>query len=182
MNITEAARWVHEQMPAELLSGPPELSAYDDEVVVLLPIALPALPEDLPAEARRRAEYQLIAQRREETRPLRMRLARDLQKRLGLAVAWGMRAGESEALFTTRSAPVMTRLGRAEREVLDTLVAAGVADTRSSALAYAVRAFATEHADWLAEVRDAIAQVEQVRARLSLTPRSGPPARPDSTS
>ena len=73
----------------------------------------------------------------------------------------------------------MTRLGRAERDVLDTLVGAGVADTRSSALAYAVRAFAAEHADWLAEVREALAQVEQVRARLKLTRRSGAPVVPD---
>ena len=34
----------------------------------------------------------LIAQRREETRTLRMRLARELQKQLELPVAWGMRA------------------------------------------------------------------------------------------
>jgi len=56
------------------------------------------------------------------------------------------------------------------------LVAAGVADTRSAALAYAVRAFAAEHADWLDEVREAIAQVDQVRGRLKLTRRAGAPA------
>src|SRR5262249_4692195 len=126
-------------------------------------------------DERRAAEQRLIAQGREETRPLRMKLARELQKLVGRPVAWGMRAGGSEALFTTRSAPVMTRLGRAERDVLDTLVAAGVADTRSSALAYTVRAFAAEHADWLAEVRAAIEQVDQVRARLKLIRRSGAP-------
>jgi hypothetical protein len=98
-----------------------------------------------------------------------------MQEIVGRPVAWGMRVGDTTALFTTRSAPVMTRLGRAERDVLDTLVAAGVADTRSSALAYTVRAFAAEHADWLAEVRAAIEQVEQVRSRLKLTRRSGAP-------
>jgi len=122
------------------------------------------------------AEQQLIGQRREETRALRMRLARDLQELAGRPVAWGMRIGGSSTLFTTRSVPVMTRLGRAERNVLDTLVAAGVADTRSSALAYTVRAFAAEHADWLAEVRAAIEQVDQVRARLKLTRRAGAPS------
>jgi hypothetical protein len=58
---------------------------------------------------------------------------------------------------------------------LDTLVAAGVAETRSSALAYAVRAFATQHADWLAEVRQAITQVEEIRSRLKLTRQPGAP-------
>jgi hypothetical protein len=104
-----------------------------------------------------------------------MRLAQELQAVVGRPVAWGMRVGTISALFTTRTAPVMTRLGRAERDVLDTLVAAGVADTRSSALAYTVRAFAAEHADWLSEVRQAIEQVDQVRARLKLRRRAGVP-------
>jgi hypothetical protein len=64
---------------------------------------------------------------------------------------------------------------------LDTLVAAGVADTRSSALAYVVRAFNVEHAAWLAEVREAIAQVEQVRSRLTLSRRTGAPSVEPST-
>ena len=79
------------------------------------------------------------------------------------------------ALTTPRAAPFSPGGGGPARDVLDTLVAAGVADTRSSALAYTVRAFAAEHADWLAEVRAAIEQVEQVRSRLKLTRRSGAP-------
>ncbi|HEX9371800.1 MAG TPA: hypothetical protein VF897_12380 [Roseiflexaceae bacterium] len=178
MNTGELQNWLREHLPANLLVGPPEMTIYDDEAVIVLPLATAELDAGLGGEERRRAEERQIAQRREETRPLRMKLARELQSQLGRPVAWGMRAGGSEALFTTRSTPVMTRLGRAEREVLDTLMAAGVADTRSSALAYAVRAFAAEHADWLAEVREAIAQVEQVRARLKLTRRHGAPSVP----
>jgi hypothetical protein len=121
------------------------------------------------------AERRLIAHQREMSRPLRIQLARELQGMLRRSVAWGMRAGSSEELFTTRSVPVMTRLNRNERDVLDTLVAAGVADTRSAALAYTVRAFATAHADWLAEVREAIEQVQQVRSKLKLRRRSGEP-------
>jgi hypothetical protein len=171
--------WLQERLPAGLAAAPPEIAEYDDEIVIVVPIAADAIDAGLGGAERRDAERRLIRQRREETRPLRMKLARELQSRLGRPIAWGMRAGGSEALFTSRSAPVMTRLGRAERDVLDTLVGAGVADTRSSALAYAVRAFAAEHADWLAEVREALAQVEQVRARLKLTRRSGAPAVPE---
>lgn len=179
MKTSELQRWLQERLPAGLAAGPPEVAEYDDEVVITIPLVVEGLDAGLPADDRRQAEGQLIVQRREETRPLRMKLARELQSRLGRPVAWGMRAGGSDALFTTRSAPVMTRLGRAEREVLDTLVAAGVADTRSSALAYTVRAFAAEHADWLAEVREALVHVEQVRARLKLTRRPGAPIVPD---
>jgi hypothetical protein len=175
VKIEELQRRLQERLPAQLLAGPPEISIYDDEVVVMLPIVADGLDTSLPDDELRAAALRLIGQRREETRGLRMKLARDLQEIVGRPVAWGMRAGDTSALFTTRSAPVMTRLGRAERDVLDTLVAAGVADTRSSALAYTVRAFAAEHADWLAEVRAAIEQVEQVRARLKLTRRSGAP-------
>jgi hypothetical protein len=176
VNTKELQQWIGERLPDGIAAAPPEITFYDDEIVIVVPLAEDATGADAESEERRAAAYRLIAQRREETRSLRIKLARELQARLGRPVAWGMRAGSSEALFTTRSTPVMTRLGRAEREVLDTLVAAGVADTRSSALAYAVRAFAAEHTDWLAEVREAIAQVDQVRARLKLTRRSGAPA------
>jgi Arc/MetJ-type ribon-helix-helix transcriptional regulator len=60
---------------------------------------------------------------------------------------------------------VMTRLRQPERLVLDTLVDAGVARSRSEALVWAVR-LVGEHAEaWLAELRDAMAAVEEVRAR-----------------
>jgi hypothetical protein len=176
VKVNEIQSWLQERAPAHLLAGPPEITIYDDEAVIVLPITTSELDAASAEEDQRAAERTLIGRRREETRPWRMKLAREIQSKLGRSVAWGMRAGASETLFSTRSVPVMTRLGRTERDVLDTLVAAGVADTRSAALAYAVRAFATEHTDWLDEVREAIAQVDQVRARLKLTRRAGTPA------
>jgi hypothetical protein len=176
VKINEIQTWLQERTPANLLAGLPEIAIYDDEVVIVLPLVTSELDGALTDEEQRTAERHLIARRREETRPWRMKQARELQSKLGRSVAWGMRAGASEMLFSTRSVPVMTRLGRTERDVLDTLVAAGVADTRSAALAYAVRAFAAEHTDWLDEVREAIAQVDQVRGRLKLTRRAGAPA------
>jgi hypothetical protein len=173
MRDDEVQALVARRLPPELAAGPPEVRRYADELVLVLPVAGPE--EAAAAQA-------LIARRREETRGLRVALARELEQALGLPVAWGMRAGPVEELFTTRTTPVMTRLGRAEREVLDTLVAAGVADTRSSALAYVVRAFAAEHGPWIAEVRQAIAEVERVRARLSHRPRRGPPPARDEAS
>jgi hypothetical protein len=163
--------WVAQQLPAVLTYRSPEVRQYDDELVLMLHVAPPEAAESDLIEA----SQALIARLRSETRGLRMQIAGELERALGLPVAWGMRAGDLEVLFTTRTAPVMTRLGRAERDVLDTLVAAGVADTRSSALAYTVRAFAAEHGAWLAEVREAIAEVERVRARLKIRPRKGVP-------
>ena len=53
-------------------------------------------------------------------------------------------------LFTVVSVPVMTRLRQPERIVLDTLVDAGVARSRSDALAWAVRLVGQHADDWLA--------------------------------
>jgi hypothetical protein len=171
----EIQRWLQTRLPAHLITTPPEVALYDDEIVIMLHIAMEAPAAELSDEQQQQSEQRLIEMRREETRPLRVRLARELQALSKRAVGWGMRAGASEVLFTTRTVPVMTRLGRVEREVLDTLVSAGVAETRSAALAYTVRAFASEHSEWLEEVRAAIVQVERVRARLKHTRRKGGP-------
>lgn len=174
MDTQELQGWLEARLPEELRAAPPEIRLYDDEMVVLLTSA--ALVSAGPsAEERRTAEERRIDELREETRPLRIRLARDLQAAAGRPVAWGLRIGATEVLFTSRTVPVMTRLGRAERELLDTLVAAGVAETRSAALGYVVRAFAAEHSEWLADMRAAIAQMHSVRGRLKLSRRSGPP-------
>jgi hypothetical protein len=90
-----------------------------------------------------------ISRFREQTREERIEIARQAEHRFGRKVAWGARLGESTELFTTLSVPVMTRLRQPERIVLDTLVAAGVARSRSEALAWAVR-LVGEHAEgWL---------------------------------
>jgi hypothetical protein len=61
------------------------------------------------------------------------------------------------------SVPAMTRLRMPERRVLDTLVDAGVARSRSHALAWCVRLVAERQEDWLADLREALKTVEAVR-------------------
>jgi hypothetical protein len=74
-----------------------------------------------------------------------------------------VRLGDTEALFTHVAAPVMTRLRQPERRVLDTLVDAGVARSRSDALAWSVR-LVGQHADeWLGQLRDAMGEVDKLR-------------------
>ena len=102
---------------------------------------------------------------REDTRARRIEIAREAERKFGKKVAWGARCGAVSEMFTTLSVPVMTRLRQSERRVLDTLVDAGVARSRSDALAWCVR-LTGEHADaWLAELRDALRRVEEVRAQ-----------------
>ena len=67
-------------------------------------------------------------------------------------------------MFTTLSVPVMTRLRQPERLVLDTLVDAGVARSRSEALAWCVKLVGEHEDSWLAELREALRHVQQVRS------------------
>jgi hypothetical protein len=57
----------------------------------------------------------------------------------------------------------MTRLRMPERRVLDTLVDAGVARSRSHALAWCVALVAERQDDWLRDLRAALTHVEKVR-------------------
>ena len=59
----------------------------------------------------------------------------------------------------------MTRLQQPQRKVLDTLVEAGVARSRSDALAWCVRLVAQHEGDWLAELDTAMTSVREARAK-----------------
>lgn len=101
---------------------------------------------------------------REETRDARIEIAREVEHTFGRKVSWGVRCGDEKVMFTTLSVPVMTRLRQPERRVLDTLVEAGVARSRSDALAWCVRLVGEHEEAWLGELREALQRVEQVRA------------------
>ena len=93
-----------------------------------------------------------------------MRIADEAQSRFGRRVSWGARCGDLTTLFTTVSVPAMTRLRMPERRVLDTLVDAGVARSRSHALAWCVRLVSEKQDDWLKDLRQALTEVEKVRS------------------
>ena len=104
-----------------------------------------------------------ITRFREQTRDERIGIARELERATGRKVAWGARCGDTERMFTRLSVPVMTRLKQDDRRVLDTLVSAGVARSRSDALAWCVRLVGQHEAEWLDELREAMRSVDHVR-------------------
>jgi hypothetical protein len=157
----EVAGWLAGRLPDEWFTGPVELTIDRDEITVIGTLPEPEAGEGDPAAARAGR----ISRFREETRERRMAIADATQERYGRSVAWGVVCGEDRELFTNLSVPVMTRLRQPERLVLDTLVEAGVARSRSEALAWAVRLVAQHTDDWLAQLREAMASVEEVRAR-----------------
>ena len=106
-----------------------------------------------------------ISRFRAETRDERIAIAQEAQARYQRTVSWGASVGGTTTLFTHLAVPVMTRLRQPERAVLDTLVDAGVARSRSDALAWSVRVVG-EHADtWLAELREKMSEVDKLRAK-----------------
>jgi hypothetical protein len=119
------------------------------------------VPEGASAEA---AAAGRIEAWREETRGRRMRIAADAQRRFRRKVSWGARCGDTSKLFAHLAVPAMTRLRISERAVLDTLIDAGVARSRSDALAWCVRLVGANQDEWLAKLRDAFTRVEEVRA------------------
>jgi hypothetical protein len=102
---------------------------------------------------------------RESSRDERMVLAAAAEQRFARKVSWGARAGDVVVVFTTASVPVMTRLRLAERRVLDTLIDAGVARSRSEALAWCVRLVGDNEKEWIADLRAAFEAVEVARSR-----------------
>ena len=104
-----------------------------------------------------------ISRFRADTKEQRIAIAEEAQARYGRRVSWGARLGETTALFTHVAAPVMTRLRQPERQVLDTLVDAGVARSRSDALAWSVRLVGQHADDWLGQLREAMSEVDKLR-------------------
>ena len=102
---------------------------------------------------------------REETRDARIEIAREAEHTFGRKVSWGVTCDGRKVMFTTLSVPVMTRLRQAERRVLDTLVDAGVARSRSDALAWCARLVGEHEDSWLSDLRTALSRVEEVRAQ-----------------
>jgi hypothetical protein len=157
----EVAGWFAGRLPDDWFTGPVELTIDRDEITVVGALAEPEAGEGDPAAARAGR----IARFREETRGRRMAIADAAQERYGRSVAWGASCGETREIFTNVSMPVMTRLRQRERLVLDTLVDAGVARSRSEALVWAVRLVGQHTDEWLTQLREAMASVEEVRGR-----------------
>ena len=158
--------WLSGRIPVDWFDGQPEITQDREEILVVGRIPATEAPEGSSSDAGRSAATAGRVRRfREDTRDRRIQIARELEHATGRKVAWGVEVDGRRALFTHLAVPVMTRLRQPERLVLDTLVAAGVARSRSEALAWSVRLVGSNAEAWLGELREAMQQVEQVRAQ-----------------
>jgi hypothetical protein len=157
IDIRALREWFGERLPPDWFSGPPHILVDRDEIAVI-----GTLPEHA-AEQNGGSCLARIERFREETRQERMALADVAQEAFERRVSWGAECHEVRRLFTSLSVPAMTRLRLPERVVLDTLVGAGVARSRSDALAWCVRLVAANQDVWLSQLRQALSAVENVR-------------------
>jgi hypothetical protein len=160
----DAAEWFAGRLPDTWFTGDPTVAVDREEITVI-----GRLPDPEESETKARASGR-AARFREETRGERMHIADEAQNRFDRKVSWGVEvstgAGEppERILFTHIAVPVMTRLKQPERQVLDTLVDAGVARSRSEALAWSVKLVGEHTEEWLAKLRDAMTAVDDLRA------------------
>jgi hypothetical protein len=169
-DATGAAEWFAGRLPEGWFDGDPTVTVDREEITVVGKLADPdsagteAGYEESPARTEGR-----VSRFREETRSERMRIADEAQDRYGRKVSWGVevssQSGTERILFTHIAVPVMTRLKQPERQVLDTLVDAGVARSRADALAWSVKLVGEHTEEWLAKLRTAMSAVDDLRAQ-----------------
>ncbi|MFF4362739.1 hypothetical protein [Streptomyces sp. NPDC001604] len=157
--------WFAGRLPEDLFEELVELAVDREEITVIGRIPAPRLAEGASDAEREAAVQGRVQEFRERTREARIEVAREAEHRFRRKVSWGVECDGERTLFTHVAAPVMTRLRQPERQVLDTLIAGGVARSRSDALAWCVRLVQRHTDDWLAELRESLEHVQRVRAQ-----------------
>jgi Arc/MetJ-type ribon-helix-helix transcriptional regulator len=147
--------WLAGRLPSDWFTSV-EVTIDREEILIVGTIAAPEAGASDSRSGR-------ISRFREDTRAARIEIARELQERTERKVSWGVACGDTTEVFTRLSVPVMTRLNQPQRRVLDTLVEAGVARSRSDALSWCVRLVAQHEADWLGELEQAMGAVREAR-------------------
>jgi hypothetical protein len=147
MTTNDLQQFLNGLIPTEWFLAPVAVQFDDDEILVV---------GSVPAD-------RSVNEFRDSSRLDRMAIADQVEAHFGRKVSWGVSQGDVTSLFTTYSPPITTRLRLSERSVLDTLVSAGVARSRSDALGWCVKLVASHEAEWLAELRGALVDVERIR-------------------
>ncbi len=160
--LDEIKGWVAGRVPADWYEGTPEVTADREEILVVGSLKVAKVEGN--DDAQKAAAAGRVKQHREDTREKRMQISNEAERRFDRPISWGVKAGDKTFLFTHLSIPVMTRLRQKERMVLDSLVDAGVARSRSEAVAWCIRLVEQHESDWLKDLREAMSKVAQVRS------------------
>jgi hypothetical protein len=161
----EIQGWFAGRIPDGWFTEAPVITADREEILIVGRIPEPDYPKGASGAAKSAARAARTARFREETRDRRIGVALEAEHLFRRKVSWGAECGDLRRLFTTLSVPVMTRLRMEGRAILDVLVDAGVARSRSEALAWCVRLVGDNQEKWLKNLKKAFEEVEKVRAK-----------------
>lgn len=156
----ELSAWFAGNLPDDWFTEPAAVIFDRDEIVVTGALAMPKVDADADPSVAASAR---IGAFRETTREDRIAIAERAQATYERTVSWAVTCGDQDVAFTVASVPVMTRLHIEERQLLDTLIDAGVARSRSEALAWSVRLVADNESAWIADLRSAMTEVAELR-------------------
>ncbi|TDC63212.1 hypothetical protein [Streptomyces hainanensis] len=174
----ELRGWIAGRLPEGWFTELAEVTIDREEITVVGRITEPELAPGVPEAEYEAALEGRITEFRERTRMSRVEIAREANVKFRRQLSWGVRCGDNLTMFTHLSAPVMSRLRQSERMVLDTLIASGVARSRSDALSWCVRLVAQNTDEWLTDLRSSLIQVQRVR---EAGPDAGVPGTSDLT-
>ena len=160
---TDIRAWFTGRLPKDWTIQAPDITIDREEITVRLQLDPVELGSDASQQEHHEAAAGRISGWREETRDARIKVAVEAEHRFGRKVSWGATVNDTSALFTHLSVPVMTRLRQPQRQVLDTLVEAGVARSRADALQWCVKLVGQHTDDWLRDLRTAMENVQAVR-------------------
>jgi len=165
MTMDEVRGWFAGRIPDDWFTGALEVTVDREEILVVGDLAEVKAAKGAGEAEAAAARESRIDGFREETRSTRMHIADEAQRRFRRHVSWGVRLGGETQHFTTAAVPVMTRLRMRERGVLDTLVDAGVARSRSEALAWCVKLVGDNEQAWIEQLRGALGAVQEARGK-----------------
>jgi len=156
----ELSAWFAGNLSDDWFTEPVSVVFDRDEIIVTGSLATPRVTDGVDSRVASEARIDAF---RETTRDDRIAIALRAENKFERKVSWAVSCGEVEQAYTVASVPVMTRLHMEERKTLDTLIDAGVARSRSEALAWAVSLVADNEAEWIEKLRSAMTEVEELR-------------------
>lgn len=156
--------WFVGRLPDDWFTARPAFRIDRDEILLIGTLAEPGFEADDSDAVKAAAVESKVDGFRKRTRKHRIEIAREAERLFEKKVSWGVTCADGEYLFATLAAPAMTRLRMDERRVLDTLIDAGVARSRSEALAWCVRLVGANESTWLDNLDEALEAVRKARS------------------
>lgn len=158
----QLSAWFAGNLPDDWFTEPATIVFDRDEIIVTGQVPMPKVDDGIDTAL---ASQERMNSFRDTTRESRIAIAARAEATFERKVSWSVTCGDQAMDYTIASVPVMTRLHMEERQLLDTLIDAGVARSRSEALAWAVRLVGENEAEWIGKLRDAMSAVEDLRSQ-----------------